>query len=181
MKEHKELQTLYEDAQDVPARRKTAHASCKKSEMQEPKPSCCEEPTRKRMRGSERRPESGKQSHPSGCPEVAPITKPRNIIHKKGGNDPSSIVQPKISDETLMNTNEGNEEQCAEHPIVLDEEEDEVGEINLFLVAGMGLNLGAGVRDIMSMCSVSSSLRNVLVLSRRWRDSAALFWPSLNG
>jgi protein DEK len=112
MKEHKELQTLYEDAQDVPARRKTAHASCKKSEMQEPKPSCCEEPTRKRTRGSERKPKSGKQSHPSGCPEIAPITKPRNIIYKKGGNDPSLIVQPKISDETLMNTKEGNEELC---------------------------------------------------------------------
>ncbi|XP_047048196.1 uncharacterized protein LOC124653173 [Lolium rigidum] len=100
------------NSQDLPARRKTARASCKKSERQETKPSCCEEPTRKRTRGSERKPKSGKQSHPSGCPQIAPITKPRNIIHKKGGNDPSSIAQPKISDETLMNTKEGNEEMC---------------------------------------------------------------------
>uniref|UniRef100_A0ACD5YE81 Uncharacterized protein n=1 Tax=Avena sativa TaxID=4498 RepID=A0ACD5YE81_AVESA len=114
MKKHKQLRTLCEESQDVPARRKTARAPYKKSEVQEPpKPSCCEEQTRKRKRDTGRKPISRKQSHPepkSDCQEIAPTTKPRNTIHKKIGNDPSSIVQPKISDDTLMNTKECNGE-----------------------------------------------------------------------
>ncbi|CAM0949170.1 unnamed protein product [Alopecurus aequalis] len=113
MKKHEELQTLDEDSQHAPATRETAHASYKKSEMQEPKPSCCEELTRKRKRNTERKRASRKQSHPkpkSDCQEIVPITEPRNIIHKKSGNDPSSIVQLKISDDTPMNTKGRNEE-----------------------------------------------------------------------
>ncbi|KAM0823373.1 hypothetical protein ACQ4PT_070913 [Festuca glaucescens] len=109
IKKHKELQILYLDSQDVPARRKTSY---KKSEMQEPETSCCEESTRKRKRGTGRKPTSRKQSQQelkSDCKEIIPITEPRNIIHKNG-KDPSSIVQPKIGDDTLMNTEECTEE-----------------------------------------------------------------------
>uniref|UniRef100_A0ACD5ZTX0 Uncharacterized protein n=1 Tax=Avena sativa TaxID=4498 RepID=A0ACD5ZTX0_AVESA len=114
MKKHKQLHTLWEDSQDVPARRKTAHAPYKKSEVQEPpKPSCREEQTGKRKRDTGRKPTSRKQSHPepkSDCQEIAHTTKPRNTIHKKIGNDPSSIVQPKISDDTPLKTKECNKE-----------------------------------------------------------------------
>ena len=108
LKQQNDLQTLYEDSQDVPARRKN-----KKSELPEPKPSCCEESTRKRKRGADRKPASRKQSQlesKSDCPEIVPITEPRNIIHKKNGNDPSPTVQAKIGDDTLVNTKECNDE-----------------------------------------------------------------------
>ncbi|CAM0910579.1 unnamed protein product [Alopecurus aequalis] len=112
IKEHKDLQILCQDSQDIPARRKTPDASCKKSEMQEPKPSCSEESTRKRKRGAERKPRR-KQSQPetkSDCQGIVPITEPRNIINKKSGNDPSPLVQAKIGDDTLVNTKGCNEE-----------------------------------------------------------------------
>ena len=50
------------------------------------------------------------QEHKSDCQEIVPITESRNIIHKKSENNPSSIVQPKIGDDTLMNTKECSEE-----------------------------------------------------------------------
>ncbi|EMS59995.1 hypothetical protein TRIUR3_11795 [Triticum urartu] len=113
MEKHNKLQTVYEDSQDAPARRKTADASYKKSEMQEPKPSRGEELTGKRKRGTGRKQASRKQTHKehkSDCQEIVPITEPRNIIHKKSENNPSSIVQPKIGDDILMNTKECSEE-----------------------------------------------------------------------
>ncbi|KAM3212049.1 hypothetical protein ACQJBY_065256 [Aegilops geniculata] len=113
MEKHNKLQTVYEDSQDAPARRKTADASCKKSEMQEPKPSRGEELTGKRKRGTGRKQASRKQTHQehkSDCQEIVPITEPRDIIHKKSANYPSSIVQPKIGDDTLMNNKECNGE-----------------------------------------------------------------------
>jgi hypothetical protein len=113
MEKHNKLQTVYEDSQDAPARRKTADASCKKSEVQEPKPSRGQELTGKRKRGTGRKQASRKQTHQehkSDCQEIVPITEPRNIIHKKSENNPSSIVQPKIGDDTLMNTKECSEE-----------------------------------------------------------------------
>ncbi|XP_020198283.1 uncharacterized protein [Aegilops tauschii subsp. strangulata] len=113
MEKHNKLQTVYEDSQDAPARRKPADASYKKSEMQEPKPSRGEELTGKRKRGTGRKQASRKQTHQehkSDCQEIVPITEPRNIIHKKSENNPSSIVQSKIGDDTLMNTKECSEE-----------------------------------------------------------------------
>ncbi|XP_037469189.1 uncharacterized protein LOC119341418 [Triticum dicoccoides] len=113
MEKHNKLQTVYEDSQDAPSRRKTADASYKKSEMQEPKPSRGEELTGKRKRGTGRKQGSRKQTHQehkTDCQEIVPITEPRNIIHKKSENNPSSIVQPKIGDDTLMNTKECTEE-----------------------------------------------------------------------
>jgi protein DEK len=111
MRKQNELQTLYEDSPDVHARRKNAHAPYKKSGIKEPK--LIEDSTRKRKRDTERKPTSRKQSHPepkSDCQEIAPIANLRNIIRKKSGDDPSSIVQPKISDDTLMYTKECNKE-----------------------------------------------------------------------
>ncbi|KAM3191760.1 hypothetical protein ACQJBY_069167 [Aegilops geniculata] len=113
VEKHNKLQTVYEDSQDAPARRKPADASYKKSEMQEPKPSRGEELTGKRKRGTGRKQASRKQTHQehrSDCQEIVPITEPRNIIHKKSENNPSSIVQSKIGDDTLMNTKECSEE-----------------------------------------------------------------------
>ncbi|KQJ94008.1 hypothetical protein BRADI_3g07988v3 [Brachypodium distachyon] len=113
MKTHKEPRTLFQDSQDVPPRKKTADASYSMSEMQQLKPSYCEDLTRKRKRGTERKPTSRKLSHQepkSGCQKIAPITETRNIIRKKSENDPSSIMEPKISDDTLMNTKECKEE-----------------------------------------------------------------------
>uniref|UniRef100_A0ACD5ZRV9 Uncharacterized protein n=1 Tax=Avena sativa TaxID=4498 RepID=A0ACD5ZRV9_AVESA len=113
IKKQKELQILDQDSQDVPASEKTADASYKKSEMQETKPNCCEESTRKRKRGTGRKTTSRKQSQQepkSDCKEITPITEPRNIICKNSGNDPSPVVQPKIGDGTLVDTKECNEE-----------------------------------------------------------------------
>lgn len=113
MKTHKEPRTLLQESQGVPPRRKTADASCSMSEMQELKPSYFEELTRKRKRGTAKKPTSRKPSRQkpkSDCQTIAPIAEPRNIVHKKSENDPSSIMQPKISDDTLMNTKECNEE-----------------------------------------------------------------------
>ncbi|KAM0823538.1 hypothetical protein ACQ4PT_070806 [Festuca glaucescens] len=110
IKKHKELQILHLDSQDVPARRKTSY---KKSEMQDPEPSCCEESTRKRKRGSGRKLTSRKQSQQepkSDCKEITPITEPRNIIHKNSGNGPSPTVQHNIGNDTLTNTEECTEE-----------------------------------------------------------------------
>ncbi|XP_044960383.1 uncharacterized protein LOC123411487 isoform X2 [Hordeum vulgare subsp. vulgare] len=115
MGKHK-LQTVYEDSQDAPARKKTADASYKKSEMQEPKPpSRGEDLTGKRKRGTGRKQASKKQTHQehkSDCQEIVPITEPQNIIHKKSENNPSSIVQPKIGDEELSGIKEGVQQQC---------------------------------------------------------------------
>jgi protein DEK len=110
IKKHKELQILHQDSQDVPARRKT---SSKKSEMQDPEPSCCEGSTRKRKRGSGRKLTSRKQSQKepkSDCKEITPITEPRNIIQKNSGNGPSPTVQPNIGDDTVANTEGCTEE-----------------------------------------------------------------------
>jgi protein DEK len=110
IKKHKELQILHQDSKDASARRKISY---KKREMQEPVASSCEESTRKRKRGTGRKPSSRKKSQQeskSDCKEITPITEPRHIIHTISGNDPSPVVQPKIGDDTLVNTNECNEE-----------------------------------------------------------------------
>ena len=107
---------MYEDSQDVPARRKAVDASYKNSEVQEPKPTCCEELTKKRKRGTARKPSSRKQSHQEpkyDCQKNSRVTEPSNVVHKKSENDPFSPVQPKIGGYTLMNTNGCSEELSA--------------------------------------------------------------------
>ncbi|RLM56314.1 hypothetical protein C2845_PM10G12360 [Panicum miliaceum] len=117
-KSYKEPQPLCSNCPDIPIRQQNADLSCKKKEKKQLNPSHCEVLTRKRKRGTEGRSSPKRenyqdlQSLPPGSQEIATSNETRKVRHQKGKNkkDSALVLQPKIGDDRLMNTEENNEE-----------------------------------------------------------------------
>ncbi|CAN6201569.1 unnamed protein product [Urochloa humidicola] len=118
MKNHMEPQPLCSNSQDNPIRQKISDVSCKKKDKKQLNPRHCEVLTRKRKRGTEGRSSPKRQNYQElqslslGSKEIANSNETGKVSQKKGKNKKNLtlVVQPKIGDERLMNTEENNEE-----------------------------------------------------------------------